>query len=82
MAMNDNLRDTAQIYLRVNRKDIAYIANLISTYEGVVLMRTRDPFEAIVEWQVSPDFWDDAMGLIDALKKELSLEIVQWEGNA
>ena len=80
--MGENLRNTSQIYLRVNRKDIVYLANLVSTYEGVVLMRTRDPFEAIVEWQVSPDFMDDALALINSLKKELSIEIVPWEGYA
>ncbi|OGL48276.1 MAG: hypothetical protein A2161_20625 [Candidatus Schekmanbacteria bacterium RBG_13_48_7] len=80
--MDDSLRNTVQLYLKVNRRDIAYLANIVSCYEGIALMRTKDPHFAIIEWQVSPDFLDETLALIESLKKELSIEIVQWEGNA
>jgi hypothetical protein len=78
--MKNSLRNTAQIYLKVNRKDIAYISSVISCYDGLALMRTKDPFLAVIEWQVSPDFVDDAHKLINALKKEIEIEIVEWDG--
>lgn len=78
--MSTPLRNTVQLYLKVNRKDIAYISNLVSCYEGLALMRTKDPYLAIVEWQVSPDMVDEALKLIQSLKKELSIDIVEWEG--
>lgn len=80
--MTDHMHDTIQIYLKVNRKDIVYMANIINSYEGVAIMRTKDPYLAVVEWQVSPDFLDEAFKLIDALKKEIEIEFTEWRGYA
>ena len=80
--MADSLRNTVQLYLKVDRSDIAYIANIISCYEGLALMRTKDPHLAVVEWQVSPDYIEEALALIENLKQEIPVQIVTWEGTA
>jgi len=60
---------------RVDRREIAYLATLFETYEDLGVIRTIDPVAAIIEVLYAPDFYDDVVALMEALRGEVpSLE--------
>lgn len=60
---------------RVDRREIAYLACLFETYEDLGVVRTVDPVAAIIEVLYAPDFYEDVVALMEALKREVpSLE--------
>ena len=66
--------DTISKYIRVHRKDIAYFKFILESYEGMVLMRTRDPNEAVVELMVAPGWEKDVEEVLGGLGKEITIE--------
>jgi hypothetical protein len=46
--------ETNKHLLRVDRKDIAYLRGTIEAYDGMAVVSTIDPQEAIIEVRVSP----------------------------
>ena len=66
--------DTQSRYLRLRRKDIAYFKFIIESYEGMAVVRTQDPHEAIVELMVAPGWEQDVDGVLEGLGKEIPIE--------
>jgi hypothetical protein len=66
--------DTRSRYLRLRRKDIAYFKFIIESYEGMALVRTKDPREAVVELMVAPGWEKDLEEVLDGLRKEIRIE--------
>jgi hypothetical protein len=66
--------DTHSTYFRVRREDIAYLKFILESYEGMVLLRTTDPHEAVVELMVAPGWEEDVEEVIDGLRKEIPIE--------
>jgi len=66
--------DTQSRYFRLHRKDIAYFKFIIESYEGMAVLRTKDPHEAIVELMVAPGWERDADEVLEGLGKEIHLE--------
>jgi hypothetical protein len=66
--------DTQSKYFRLHRKDIAYFKFIIESYEGMAVVRTKDPREAIVELMVAPGWEKDADEVIEGLRKEICIE--------
>ncbi|MGO8990783.1 MAG: DUF4911 domain-containing protein [bacterium] len=66
--------DTQSRYFRLHRKDIAYFKFIIESYEGMAVMRTKDPHEAIVELMVAPGWEKDLEEVLDGLQKEIPIE--------
>jgi hypothetical protein len=66
--------DTHSRYLRLHRQDIAYFKFIIESYEGMALVRTKDPHEAIVELMVAPGWESDMEEVLDGLRKEIPIE--------
>jgi len=66
--------DTVSRYLRVHRKDIAYFKFIIESYEGMAVVRTRDPHEAVVELMVAPGWERDVDQVIEGLRREIEIE--------
>jgi hypothetical protein len=71
-----NLRsmDTVSRYFRVHREDIAYFKFVIESYEGMAVVRTKDPHEAIVELMVAPGWERDLDEVLEGLGKEIHIE--------
>jgi hypothetical protein len=67
--------DTVSRYFRLNRKDIAYFKFIIESYEGMAVVRTKDPHEAIVELMVAPGWEKDLDKVLEGLGKEITIEI-------
>jgi hypothetical protein len=68
------MMDTHSKYFRLPRKDIAYFKFIIESYEGMAVVRTKDPYEAIVELMVAPGWEKDLEEVLEGLRKEISIE--------
>jgi hypothetical protein len=66
--------DTQSKYLRLRRKDIAYFKFIIESYEGMAIVRTKDPYEAVVELMVAPGWEKDVDDVLEGLRKEIPIE--------
>jgi hypothetical protein len=66
--------DTQSRFLRLRRKDIAYFKFILESYEGMAVVRTKDPYEAIVELMVAPGWEKDADEVLEGLQKEIPFE--------
>jgi hypothetical protein len=70
--------DTQSKYFRLHRKDIAYFKFIIESYEGMAVVRTEDPREAIVELMVAPGWEKDVDEVLEGLRKEIPIEPLPW----
>jgi hypothetical protein len=66
--------DTVSRYFRLHRKDIAYFKFIIESYEGMAVVRTKDPYEAVVELMVAPGWEKDVDEVLEGLGKEIHIE--------
>ena len=66
--------ETQSRYFRLRREDIAYFKFIIESYEGMAVMRTRDPREAIVELMVAPGWEKDLEEILEGLRSEIPIE--------
>jgi hypothetical protein len=62
--------DVVPIWLRLPRREIAYVKFIFESYEGVAVCRTIDPNAAVVTVLTVPDFRAQAEAIIDALEAE------------
>jgi hypothetical protein len=68
--------DTHSKYFRIQRKDIAYFKFVIESYEGMAVVRTKDPLEAIVEVMIAPGWEKDVEAVLEGLRQEITIEPV------
>jgi hypothetical protein len=66
--------DTYSKYFRLRREDIAYFKFIIESYEGMAVVRTKDPQEAIVELMVAPGWEKDLEEVLGGLRDEITIE--------
>jgi len=66
--------DTHSKYFRLRRNDIAYFRFIIESYEGMAVVRTKDPGEAIVELMVAPGWEKDVEEVLEGLRREIPIE--------
>ncbi len=66
--------DTQSRFLRVRREDIAYFKFIIESYEGMAIVRTKDPYEAVVELMIAPGWEMDVEEVLEGLRKEIPIE--------
>jgi len=62
--------DVVALWLRVPRREIAYVKFVFESYEGVAVCRTIDPGAAVVVVIAAPDFAGQARAIVDALAAE------------
>jgi hypothetical protein len=66
--------DTQSRFLRLHRKDIAYFKFIMESYEGMAVVRTKDPHEAVVELMVAPGWEKDVEEVLEGLRREMAIE--------
>ncbi|HUL29785.1 MAG TPA: DUF4911 domain-containing protein [Thermodesulfobacteriota bacterium] len=66
--------DTQSRYFRLRREDIAYLKFIIESYEGMAIVRTKDPHEAIVELMIAPGWEEEFEEVLAGLRKEMTIE--------
>jgi hypothetical protein len=72
--------DTQSRYLRIRRKDIAYFKFIIESYEGMAVVRTHDPGEAVIEVMVAPGWEKVVDEVIEGLHQEIHIEPIPSSG--
>jgi len=60
--------ETIKLSCQVERKDISYLSWIIQSYDGLAVLKTIDPYKAIIELQISPGCEGIIFELLDALK--------------
>ncbi len=66
--------NTRSRYFRLHRKDIAYFKFIIESYEGMAVVRTHDPKEAVVELMVAPGWEKEIEEILEGLRGEMAIE--------
>jgi hypothetical protein len=66
--------DTQSTYFRIHRQDIGYFKFLIESYEGIAVVRTKDPYEAVVELMVAPGWEKTVEEILEGIRKEITIE--------
>jgi len=72
--------DTVTRYYRVDPRKIVLIKSMLEGYEGLVVVRTEDPKEGIVQLLVSPDFLDDLEEILADLSSQIWMKAVRGVG--
>ena len=62
--------ETVKLSYQIERKDISYLSWIIQSYDGIAVLKTIDPYKAIIELQISPGCEEVVFELLDALKEE------------
>ena len=68
--------DSIQLQVEIDKKDIAYMVGLMESYDEFAVVRTVDPHRGIIELLCSPDYVRDVRSLLDSLKDEMKLRIL------
>ena len=69
--------DAYRIVVKVKREDIVYLNGIFESYDNLAVIRTIDRWESLVEILASPYFVSDVKGILEELKMEMSLEIIE-----
>jgi hypothetical protein len=68
---------TIKRIFRVDRKDINYIRSTVESYNGMAVIKTLDPYVAYIEVSISPGCEELVSELLDSLKEEEGIDIVE-----
>jgi hypothetical protein len=63
--------DLAEIYLRIQRTDIALLKFVVESYEGIGIVRTIDRKKATVVILAMPDLVDHMWRVLESLREEM-----------
>ena len=69
--------ETIKHRLRVPRDWISYIRYTLESYDGMAVVSTVDPNEAVIEIAIAPGCQDTVFGLLDDLKTEEGLNLTE-----
>jgi len=61
-------------YYRVDPKRIVLLKSMLEGYEGLVVVRTADPKEGVVELLVCPDFVEELGEILQDLSHQIWME--------
>jgi hypothetical protein len=67
--------ETIKHIFRVDRREINYLTITIEAYDGMSVVTTIDPYEALIEVQISPGCETLVFELIDSLVENESIRI-------
>lgn len=67
------VRDTEIRLARVPPHEIGFLNSIIEAYEGIGMLRTRDPKRGVVEFWMIPDFKDVFLELIEELRRDIPI---------
>lgn len=62
--------ETTKRMFRVNREDIHYLRTTIEAYDGMAVVRTVDPAQAVIELLIAPGCEEWISRLIAALREQ------------
>ena len=69
--------ETIKLSFQVERRDISYLRWIIESYDGMAVLKTIDPYKAIIELQISPGCKSLVLELLDSLKGLEKIRLIQ-----
>lgn len=69
--------EATKIIIRVPKEEIQYVTGIFDAHARMAVPRTIDKKESILELAASPFYVDDVYAVLDNLKKEINLEILE-----
>ena len=67
---------TVKKYLRVDRREVAFLKFIFEAYDGLAVVSTVDPESGIVMFHIAPGCEADVEMLLQDLKKKIMIEQV------
>ena len=67
--------ETSRHLFRVDRREINYLKITIESYDGMAVVKTIDPYAALIELQISPGCETLVFELLDSLSNVESIPI-------
>jgi hypothetical protein len=74
--MQEEAEEIVIRYYRVDPKRIVLLKSLLEGYEGLVVVRTADPKEGVVELLVSPNFVEEMQQILEDLSHQIWMEFL------
>lgn len=71
--------DVLAWYYRVDPRRIVLIKSILEGYEGLVVVRTEDPQEGVLQLLVSPDFAGEMEGILGDISQRIWMERLPGE---
>lgn len=71
------MKDSIQIQVEIDTKNIAYIVGLMESYDDFAVVRTIDQKRGLIELLCSPDYVPEVRRLLDSLKNEINLRVLE-----
>ncbi|MFC1863383.1 DUF4911 domain-containing protein [Thermodesulfobacteriota bacterium] len=68
------METTNQIFC-VDRQEINYLRVIIESYDGMAIVRTIDPYDALIEIQISPGCEDILFMLLKSLERTENIKL-------
>ena len=65
---------TTPLYLRIDRREIAYLKFIFEAYDGIATITTIDPQAGHIVLRIAPGCTHEVHTVLDALKKEILIE--------
>jgi len=65
---------TIKKYLRVDRKEIAFLKFIFEAYDGIVTITTIDPDQGVILLCIAPGCENDVEMILQDLKKDILIE--------
>jgi len=73
-------RCSVKRHYRIDRREVGYLRFILEAYPGVAMMRTVDPQQGLVVLHVGPGCEKEVDMIIDGLRKEVQIELVEFPG--
>jgi len=67
--------ETIKEVYKVDRREINYLRVIIESYDGMAVVRTIDPYEALIELQISPGCEGLISELLNYLRKNEAINL-------
>ncbi|MCF8104849.1 MAG: DUF4911 domain-containing protein [Desulfohalobiaceae bacterium] len=64
------------LYIRVHRKDIAYLKFILEGYDNLALLTVVDKYEAVLHLSYAPGRQEEIQEFLEGVSKEIHLEKV------
>jgi hypothetical protein len=74
--------ETIRKTCRVDRHEINYIRVTLESYDGMAVVRTMDPEEAVIEILIAPGCETLIEDLLEALRRDENIKIEDLTNNA
>ena len=74
MSNRNKTNETSRRHYRVDRRKIAFIRFILEAYDGLAIVKTLDPQEGLVEFQIAPGCERDVEAILQDLGQDILME--------